>query len=143
LLNKYNFPLQVKINGSNDEMLRAAAEQFGSKSTEEIIFVARETLEGHQRAIMGTMSVEEIYRDRKTFSNRVFEVASTDLVNMGIMIISYTIKDITDEVGYLAVSSIFLHTQRCGGQASTGYCTHTTRSNERIRYRYSSSSFSP
>ncbi len=39
---------QVKINGSNDEMLRAAAEQFGAKSTEEIIFVARETLEGHQ-----------------------------------------------------------------------------------------------
>ena len=38
------------------------------------------------------------------FSSRVFEVASTDLVNMGIMIISYTIKDITDEVGYLAVS---------------------------------------
>ncbi len=29
-------------------MLRAAAEQFGAKSTEEIIFVARETLEGHQ-----------------------------------------------------------------------------------------------
>ena len=34
----------------------------------------------------------------------MFEVASTDLVNMGVMIISYTIKDITDEVGYLAVS---------------------------------------
>ena len=31
-------------------------------------------------------------------------MASTDLVNMGVMIISYTIKDITDEVGYLAVS---------------------------------------
>jgi len=53
---------------------------------------------------MGTMSVEEIYRDRKKFSSRVFEVATADLVNMGIMIISYTIKDITDEVGYLAVS---------------------------------------
>ena len=32
--------------------------------------VAKETLEGHQRAIMGMMSVEQIYRDRKTFSNR-------------------------------------------------------------------------
>jgi flotillin len=29
------------------------------------------TLEGHQRAIMGNMSVEEIYKDRKTFSERV------------------------------------------------------------------------
>jgi len=92
---------QVKINGQNVEMLRAAAEQFGDKSEDEIAFVAKETLEGHQRAIMGTMSVEEIYRDRKTFSTRVFEVASTDLVNMGIMVISYTIKEITDDVGYL------------------------------------------
>ena len=57
---------------------------------------------------MGNMTVEEIYRDRKQFSNRLFEVASTDLVNMGIMIISYTIKDITDEVGYLAVSLCYL-----------------------------------
>jgi uncharacterized membrane protein YqiK len=32
--------------------------------------VAKETLEGHQRAIMGMMTVEQIYRDRKTFSNR-------------------------------------------------------------------------
>lgn len=92
---------QVKINGQNQEMLKAAIEQFGDKSEDEIAFVAKETLEGHQRAIMGTMSVEEIYRDRKTFSSRVFDTATADLVNMGIMVISYTIKEITDEVGYL------------------------------------------
>ena len=63
--------------------------------------VAKETLEGHQRAIMGTMTVEEIYRDRKKFSDSVFKVASSDLVNMGIMVISYTIKEVSDDVGYL------------------------------------------
>ena len=31
----------------------------------------------------------------------MFKVASTDLINMGIMVISYTIKEITDDVGYL------------------------------------------
>jgi len=93
---------QVKIQGSNDEMLAAAAEQFGSKTETEIMYVARETLEGHQRAIMGNMSVEEIYRDRKTFSTKVFEVASQDLVNMGMTVISYTLKDVKDDVGYLA-----------------------------------------
>merc|ERR1719411_2141059 len=92
---------QVKINGQNQDMLRAAAEQFGGKEESEISKVAKETLEGHQRAIMGTMSVEEIYRDRKKFSSGVFKVASTDLINMGIMVISYTIKEITDDVGYL------------------------------------------
>ena len=31
----------------------------------------------------------------------VFDVASSDLVNMGMTVISYTIKDIKDEQGYL------------------------------------------
>ena len=66
--------------------------------------VALETLEGHQRAIMGSMTVEEIYRDRKKFSKAVFEVASSDLVNMGITVVSYTLKDIRDEEGYLKVA---------------------------------------
>merc|ERR1712215_403582 len=93
---------QVKINGSNLEMLSYAAEQFGGKPVNEILQICLETMEGHQRAIMGNMTVEEIYRDRKTFSKKVFEVASVDLHNMEIAIISYTLKDVRDEVGYLA-----------------------------------------
>jgi len=93
---------QVKINGSSEEMLTYAAEQFGGKPVNEILQICLETMEGHQRAIMGNMSVEEIYRDRKTFSKKVFEVASVDLHNMGIAVISYTLKDVRDEVGYLA-----------------------------------------
>merc|ERR1712106_1215807 len=93
---------QVKINGSSEEMLSYAAEQFGGKPVNEILQICLETMEGHQRAIMGNMTVEEIYRDRKTFSKKVFEVASVDLHNMGISVISYTLKDVRDEVGYLA-----------------------------------------
>eukprot|EP00092_Neocalanus_flemingeri_P007665 GFUD01008277.1.p1 GENE.GFUD01008277.1~~GFUD01008277.1.p1 ORF type:complete len:430 (+),score=174.04 GFUD01008277.1:260-1549(+) len=93
---------QVKINGSSEEMLGYAAEQFGGKPVDQILNICLETMEGHQRAIMGNMSVEEIYRDRKTFSKKVFEVASVDLHNMGIAVISYTLKDVRDEVGYLA-----------------------------------------
>jgi len=92
---------QVKIQGQNEEMLQAACQQFLGKRDEEIQLIARETLEGHQRAIMGNMTVEEIYKDRKKFSKAVFEVASSDLVNMGISVVSYTLKDIRDEEGYL------------------------------------------
>ncbi len=49
---------QVKIQGQNEEMLLAACEQFLGKSEEQIQQVALETLEGHQRAIMGSMTVE-------------------------------------------------------------------------------------
>ncbi|KAF7494514.1 Flotillin-1 [Sarcoptes scabiei] len=92
---------QVKIQGQNADMLRSACEQFLGKSEDEIMHVARETLEGHQRAIMASMTVEEIYKNRKKFSKKVFEVASTDLVDMGLLVVSYTIKDISDEEGYL------------------------------------------
>lgn len=39
-------------------MLRAACEQFLGKTSRQIMNIAKETLEGHQRAIMCTMSVE-------------------------------------------------------------------------------------
>jgi len=50
--------LQVKIQGQNIEMLQAACQQFLGKSEKEILRIAQETLEGHQRAIMGNMTVE-------------------------------------------------------------------------------------
>jgi len=92
---------QVKIQGQNREMLQAACQQFLGKREEDIRRIALETLEGHQRAIMGNMTVEEIYKDRKKFSKAVFEVASSDLVNMGISVVSYTLKDVKDDEGYL------------------------------------------
>jgi len=48
---------------------------------------------------MGNMTVEEIYQDRKKFAQQVFEVASSDLIQMGITVVSYTLKDITDHEG--------------------------------------------
>jgi len=50
--------LQVKIQGQNREMLQAACQQFLGKQEEDIRRIALETLEGHQRAIMGNMTVE-------------------------------------------------------------------------------------
>ncbi|XP_063853620.1 flotillin-1-like isoform X9 [Scylla paramamosain] len=93
---------QVKVQGQYEEMLLAACEQFLGKTEHEVQQVALETLEGHQRAIMGSMSVEEIYKDRKKFNQNVFEVASSDLINMGITVLSYTLKDIHDDETYYA-----------------------------------------
>lgn len=99
---------QVKIQGQNEDMLLTACEQFLGKNENEIQHIALVTLEGHQRAIMGSMTVEEIYKDRKKFSKQVFEVASSDLVNMGITVVSYTLKDIRDEEVTSQVRSFFL-----------------------------------
>ncbi|XP_043305820.1 flotillin-1 isoform X2 [Cervus elaphus] len=82
-------------------MLAAACQMFLGKTEAEIAHIALETLEGHQRAIMAHMTVEEIYKDRQKFSEQVFKVASSDLVNMGISVVSYTLKDIHDDQDYL------------------------------------------
>lgn len=51
--------------------------------------------------------LQEIYKDRKKFSKEVFEVASSDLVNMGITVVSYTLKDIRDEEVGLFILFLF------------------------------------
>jgi flotillin len=60
-----------------------------------------QTLEGHLRAILGTMTVEEIYQNRDAFASKVQEVAAGDMANMGLGIVSFTIRDIRDTQGYL------------------------------------------
>ncbi|EDQ92982.1 uncharacterized protein MONBRDRAFT_19216 [Monosiga brevicollis MX1] len=92
---------QVKIESQDSTALHRACQQFLGLSETEIKHVILETLEGHQRAIMGTMTVEEIYQDRQKFSEAVFEVSSRDLVNMGVTVVSFTLQSISDEVGYL------------------------------------------
>jgi len=91
---------QIKIKG-DEVSIRTAAEQFLSKSTAEVKTVAHETLAGHLRAILGTMTVEDIYKDRDAFAQRVQEVSAVDMANMGLDIVSFTIKDIRDDQGYL------------------------------------------
>ncbi|MEY2408233.1 MAG: flotillin [Verrucomicrobiota bacterium] len=91
---------QIKIKG-DDISIATASEQFLSKSTDEIKSVAMQTLEGHLRAILGTMTVEEIYQNRDAFASKVQEVAAGDMANMGLGIVSFTIRDIRDTQGYL------------------------------------------
>merc|ERR1712179_292545 len=92
---------QVKIM-KNPELLGIAAEQFLGKSEGDITETILQTLEGHLRAILGTLTVEEVYKDRDQFANLVREIAKPDVGKMGIEILSFTIKDVYDNVDYLA-----------------------------------------
>jgi flotillin len=91
---------QIKVRG-DDVSIRTAAEQFLGKSQTEVAQIALQTVEGHLRAILGTLTVEEVYKNREAFAARVQEVAATDLANMGLTIVSFTIRDIRDSHGYL------------------------------------------
>jgi flotillin len=91
---------QVKIKGE-DRSIRTAAERFLGKSEDQIKNIALQTVEGHLRAIVGTLSVEDIYKNRDVFAQKVQEVSAGDLANMGLGIDSFTVRDIRDDHGYL------------------------------------------
>jgi flotillin len=91
---------QVKID-SSQEAIATAAEQFLSLKEDEIRRIATQTLEGHLRSIVGNLTVEEINQNRDAFAQKVQELAAGDLANMGLKIISFTIREIADKNGYL------------------------------------------
>lgn len=92
---------QVKVMTEHD-LLAVACEQFLGKTVMEIKAVLLQTLEGHLRSILGTLTVEQIYRDRDQFAKLVRDVAAPDVGRMGIEILSFTIKDVYDKLDYLS-----------------------------------------
>lgn len=91
---------QIKI-GSSDETIHLAAEQFLGIGREGIRDVAVNVLEGKVREVIGGMSVEEIYRGRQEFANRVVQAVQADFSRMGLVMLSFALKDISDTQGYI------------------------------------------
>lgn len=57
----------------------AACERFLGKSNEEIKDIAYKNLEGHLRAIAGTMTIENLVGDRSLLNQAVLKEATVDL----------------------------------------------------------------
>ncbi|WP_051188113.1 flotillin family protein [Brevibacillus thermoruber] len=95
----------IKVGGSIED-IATAAEQFMGKSDDALKAEAQEVLEGYLRAILGSMTVEEIYKNRERFAQEVQAVAAKDLKKMGLSVVSFTIKDVRDKNGYLAALGI-------------------------------------
>ncbi|GBC78881.1 hypothetical protein HRbin09_00090 [bacterium HR09] len=91
---------QVKVS-SDERRLHRAVENFLSRGTAGIAAVAQEVLEGHMRAALGTMAVEEIYSQRDRFAERVRSAAQADFDRLGLELLAFSLKDITDSQGYL------------------------------------------
>ena len=91
---------QVKVD-SSDEAIHRAAEQFLGIGREGIRDVAVNVLEGKVREVIGGMSVEEIYRGRAEFAKRVGAAVKDDFHAMGLAMLSFALKDISDTQGYI------------------------------------------
>ena len=95
---------QVKVD-SSDAAIRTAAEQFLGIGKDGIRDVATNVLEGKMRETIGTLTVEEIYRGRHEFNQKVAESAREDLSKMGLALLSFSLKEFSDPQGYIEALS--------------------------------------
>ena len=91
---------QIKI-ASDEPSIRLASEQFLGKGGDGIKDVTGKVLEGHMRAALGNMTVEELFQKRDEFAINVRKSASDDFRQMGLDLLSFSLKDISDNAGYI------------------------------------------
>ena len=90
----------VKIS-SDPEIRGNAIERFLGAPQQELERVARETLEGGLRAVIGKMTPEEIVEDRDKFVATVMNEVTDDFRKLGMVIDSVNIQNVHDDDQYL------------------------------------------
>jgi flotillin len=90
----------VKI-ASQTTQLANAIERFLGNSREQIMAVARETLEGNLRGVLATLTPEEVNHDREKFARELLHEADHDLAKLGLELDTLKIQHVSDDKGYL------------------------------------------
>jgi flotillin len=91
----------VKIAGSEEDGLNNALERFLGRNVTDISQIARETLEGSLRGVLATLTPEEANSQRLQFAEKVTTEARSDLQNLGLVLDTFKIQDLSDSEGYL------------------------------------------
>jgi len=94
----------VKIS-SDERVISNAVERFLSRSQDEVRRVAKETLEGHLRGVVATLTPEQVNEDRLVFADAMTKETEEDLKKLGLHLDTLKILHVSDEVGYLDATS--------------------------------------
>ena len=78
-----------------------AIERFLGKDRMEIARVAKETLEGHLRGVLATMTPEALNEDRLQFAKHLEQSAGPDLEKLGLELDVLKIQHVSDDGNYL------------------------------------------
>jgi flotillin len=87
--------------GRDVESLRNAAERFLDAKPEQVDSIVKNVLEGSLRSIVGTLTIEELIRDRQKLLQQVQDAAKGDLATSGLQIDAFTIQSFSDESNYI------------------------------------------
>ncbi len=91
----------VKIAGSEEDGLNNALERFLGRNVTDISQIAKETLGGSLRGVLATLTPEEANSQRLQFAEKVTAEARSDLKNLGLVLDTFKIQDLSDSEGYL------------------------------------------
>ncbi len=92
--------VQLKVENEEDKILRAA-NQFLSKAEDQRQTMIRQIMEGHLRGIVGQLTVEQLVTEPEMVGERMRSNVASDLEKLGLTTISFTIKDVRDDSGYI------------------------------------------
>lgn len=99
---KTNIPITLTAAiGTTGDLMQNAASRFLSATTDEIAAQIKDILIGETRALMATMSIEEINANRVKFLGNAKENIETELNKIGFEIININTADISDEANYI------------------------------------------
>ncbi|HEU0031309.1 MAG TPA: SPFH domain-containing protein [Kofleriaceae bacterium] len=90
----------VKVS-SKSVQLANAIERFLGMTREQIMAIARETLEGNLRGVLSTLTPEEVNQDREKFAGELLHEADHDLGRLGLELDTLKIQHVSDDKGYL------------------------------------------
>ncbi len=82
-------------------IMENAAVRLLGLSRQDIEDQAQDIILGQMRAVIATMEIEDINRDRQAFMSKVNEAVSGEIEKIGLTLINVNIRDIVDESGYI------------------------------------------
>lgn len=91
----------VKIS-TDPRFVGNAVERFLGKPRGYLQQVSRETLEGHLRGVLATLTPEEVNEDRLKFAAKLQEEAEGDFQKLGLHLDTLKLQHIADDANYLA-----------------------------------------
>ncbi len=93
----------VKVS-SDETVIANAVERFLGRDVAEIRRVAKETLEGHLRGVIATLTPEQVNEDRLSFTESLTRESEADLRKLGLHLDTLKISHVADELGYLSAT---------------------------------------
>jgi flotillin len=86
---------------SEEPLLHNAIERFLGYSQQQIMLIAKDTLEANLRGVIAELTPEEINQKKVVFQQKLIEEADRDLMRLGLILDNLQIQNISDDVGYL------------------------------------------